>query len=503
MIQNLNSFGYLSNNTYAIPPKKLAHQNVGELNHRADFRPTFSINFKGISEGSQYKTVFEYMSANIIGKGEKRFPIDNSAISATKIKDAIAGLFRMNRVFGPYKESNPSKIGWKAYIPQEVRVYCTDKVNEARAVRLKQWQNFLEYPELNKDISAYKSLQRDMKDDSLRFVIWDAVNSDLQQNNRHIPVPFDIKALDETIRYFKNIEPIFRRVTCNKKDIFLRTYTHRLRDNLLMEKGLSNNESVWVRIPSVKKDSLHRDENIAELEILSNENWCTRSSVDKAEAALQDGDFYVYLERDKDELWQPTIGMASSRGKIDQIQGAVNNNLIPINQLENIKKFIAKNGLSCNSGVKDEGPKALQQILIAEKLAAYDETTGKTLEKAIKDKDVVSVLRMLGNKVEINPNGTYKIGTYKPQLLLRPQSGIVVPYSFMGIDEDKLLNNVEEINGDLILHSRNSLFNSYITKFPEKLKSVSGKIICSKEQYSMFKDDMLRVVPQQSHITVY
>ena len=503
MIQNLNSFGYLSNNIYAIPPKKMAHQNVGELSHRGNFRSTFGINFKGISEGSQYKTVFEYMSANIIGKGEKRFPIDNSAISATKIRDAIAGLFRMNRVFGPYKESNPSKIGWKAYIPQEVRVYCTDKVNEARAVRLKQWQNFLEHPELNKDISAYKSLQRDMKDDSLRFVIWEAVNSDLQQNNRHIPVPFDIKALDETIRYFKNIEPIFRRVTCNKKDIFLRTYTHRLRDNLLMEKGLSNNESVWIRIPSVKKDSLHRDENIAELEILSNENWCTRSSVDKAEAALQDGDFYVYLERDKEELWQPTIGIASSRGKIDQIQGAANNNLIPINQLENIKKFIAKNGLSCNSGVKDEGPKALQQILIAEKLAAYDEATGKTLEKAIKDKDAVSVLKILGNKVEINPNGTYKIGTYKPQLLLKPQAGIVVPYSFMGIDEDKLLNNVEEISGDLILYNKNPLFNSYITKFPEKLKSVSGKIICSKEQYSMFKDDILRVVPQQSHVTVY
>ena len=73
----------------------------------------------------------------------------------------------------------------------------------------------------------------------------------------------------------------------------------------------------------------------------------------------------------------------------------------------------------------------------------------------------------------------------------------------MGIDEDKLLNNVEEISGDLILYNKNPLFNSYITKFPEKLKSVSGKIICSKEQYSMFKDDILRVVPQQSHVTVY
>lgn len=503
MIQNLNGFGYLSNNVYNVTPRKLVSKNVGELNRGADLRTNFDINFKGMSEGSQYKTVFDYMSAKIIDKGERKFPIDNSAISATKIKDAIAGLFKMNRVFGPYKESNPSKIGWKAYIPQDVRVYCTDKVNEARAARLKQWQSFLEYPELNKDISDYRSLQKDIKDDSLRFVIWDAVNSDLQQNNRHIPVPFDIKALDETVRYFKNIEPIFRRLSCNKKDVFLRTYTHRLRDNLLMEKGLSNNESVWVRIPSVKRDSVHKEQNIAELEILSNENWCTRSSVDKAEAALQDGDFYVYLERDKDELWQPTIGMASSRGKIDQIQGAVNNNLIPIGQLENIKEFIKKNGLFCNSGVKDEGPKAMQQILIAEKLAAYDESTGKTLEKAIKDKDGVSVLKMLGNKVETNQDGTYKIGTYKPQLLIKPQSGIVVPYSFMGIDEDKLLSNVEVINGDLILYNKNPLFSSYITKFPEKLKFVSGKILCSKEQYSMFGDDMLRVVPNKSQIIVY
>ena len=44
-------------------------------------------------------------------------------------------------------------------------------------------------------------------------------------------------------------------------------------------------------------DPFNKEANIKKLEILSCKNWCTRSSVDKAEAALEDGDFYIYLVR--------------------------------------------------------------------------------------------------------------------------------------------------------------------------------------------------------------
>ena len=97
-------------------------------------------------------------------------------------------------------------------------------------------------------------------------------------------------------------------------------------------------------------------------------------------------------------------------------------------------------------------------------------------------------------KVKKLENGKFEIGTYKPSYNASATSGISVPYSMMNINEDALLQNVEVINGNLILDNKNSLFNSSITVFPPSLKKVTGKISCTKEQYQRFGDDMKRVV---------
>ena len=459
MIQKLNGFGYY-NNTYN--------------NYPAYKR---SVSFTGMSQGSEYKTSFDFIAAKMLHNNSKKWQIDGSLLSASNISKAMEKLFKLNKVFGPYNESNPAKISWKNYIPQDVREYCANKVNEARAARLREWQNFLENPEQIENIHGYKALVDEIRsDEALKFVIWNAVNSELSSKNRHIPVPLDLKALDETIRYFKNIE--------------------------LMEKGLSDNEEIWVKIPSIKKDPKHRAENIATLETLSYKNWCTRSSLDKAEAALEDGDFYVYLKRDK-EIWKPLIGMASASGKIDQIQGTENNNFIPSNEIENIKKFIKEKGLKCQSGLTSEGPKALQQIMIADKLLEVDNISGKTFQKAIKDNDNEVIFRMLGKDIETDKAGNRIIETYKPQFLLNKKSGISVPYSFLGIDENSLLKDVEIIHGDLILTNKNHVFDSTITQFPPNLKMVTGRIDCSKAQYEKYKDDMLRVAKGLAFINIH
>lgn len=480
MIQDLHSFGYYNHTMHACS------------------KP---VNFTGMSQGSQYRTSFDFIAAKMINNNTKKWQLDGSWLSAANISKAMEKLFMLNKVFGPYKEANPLKIAWKNYIPQDVREYCADKVNEARAGRLRGWQKFLENPESNKDAGKYKELVEDIKSDkALSFVIWNAVNSELQVNNRHIPVPFDIKALDETVRYFKNIEPKFRAVVYDHTS-FIEMYTHRLRDNLLMEKGLSDNDEVWVRIPSIKKDPQHKDENVSALEILSYKNWCTRSSLDKAEAALEDGDFHVYLKRDK-EIWKPLIGMASARGKIDQIQGTENNNFIPLNEIGNVKEYLRTNGLKCQSAICSEGPKALQQIMIADTLLKTDPVSGKTFSKAIKDNDTESIFRMLGKDLILTGEDKYTIDSYRPQFLLNKKSGITVPYSFLGIDEDALLENVAIINGDLILNNKNPLFNSTITKFPPNLKMVSGRVYCDKDQYEKFKDDIIRVA-RPGFINIY
>lgn len=496
-------FQYLNSFNYNIPNKINVSSNIKYIQNRANLSKLQplqydTVSFTGMSAPSVYKSVFDYLAADILSKN-KKFMIDGSLLSASNIQKAMDRLFGLNKVYGPYTESLPEKIKWKSYIPQDVRVFSTDKINEARASRLQQWQKFLESPELEKSAKDYPELVSNVKNNrSLKFVVWNAINSEIKHNNRHIPVPFDAKALHQTITGFEKIEPIDRAVRCSSPS-FIECYTHRLRDNLLETKGLSDNTSVWVKIPSLKNDSHHKEENISSLEILSCRNWCTRSSVDKAEAALQDGDFYIYLERDKNRQWKPLIGMASSRGRIDQIQGIDNNNIIPVNQLDNVVDFIKTSRLKCNSDIIPEGPKALQQIYISEKLAQYDETLGKTLDKAIREKDDFSILSFLNKKVNITDNDYFVIGTYKPVYNANQASGISIPYSMMGINENIMLQNVERIEGDLILTNKNKLFESSITEFPPVLKTVTGKVVCSQKQFDMFGQDILRVVGNQNN----
>ena len=110
---------------------------------------------------------------------------------------------------------------------------------------------------------------------------------------------------------------------------------------------------------------------------------------------------------------------------------------------------------------------------------------------------------MLGKDIMSDSDGKLTIDTYKPQFLLNKKSGISVPYSFLGIDEDSLLKDVAIIHGDLILTNKNHVFDSTITQFPPNLKMVTGRIDCSKAQYEKYKDDMLRVAKSSEFINVH
>ena len=461
-----------------------------------------SINFTGMSRPQVYKNTFDYISAKIIESNPRKWGLDGSFLSATKIKAGLDKLFQSKSLFSSFSEAKSSKINWRNYIPQDVREYCVNKINSARRVRLNEWQSFLEDPDKFDPNQKFPRLTNEIKNNqSLKFTIWATVNNELTANNRHIPVPLDLAALNETVNYFKTIQPIFRAQTCFPAS-FISLYTHRLVDNVLTKKGFSKEQDVWVKIPSAKHDSTNLKNNVSDLEVLSYKNWCTRSSVDKAEDALADGDFYLYLRKDSRNVWQTIIGMASSRGMIDQIQGRDNNNYIPITEAENVKAFIKSRNLQCRSGVFDDGPKAYQQVLIADKLNEYNETVGKTLNEAIKGNDVASVLKIAGCKVKYTPDGLLELKKYKPQILLSSKQGIVVPYSFMGINEDVVLEKVEKINGDFNLYNKNSIFSSRITTFPPNLKEVGGRVVCTKEQYEQFKEDIHRVVKDENRIII-
>lgn len=453
-----------------------------------------TVQFSGKSNPSEYLSIFDYMAANIL-ENNLKYGINGDGLSKKNITNSLKKVFENYNVYGDYKKSLVSKIKWKSYIPQDVREYSIEKINDARVIRLKEWQNYLiNADKLSPDDMRYnQELVKKLKNNkSLKLVIWNAINSEIKDTNRHIPVPFNEKALLQTIQKFEYILPIDRRTSCYKTT-FLETYTHRLRDNLLSDMGLTNNNEVWVRIPSAKHDRENLSENISHLEILSNSNWCTRSSVDKAKAALEDGDFYIFLKRTSTQEWEPLIGMACSKGKIDQIQGPLNNNIVPLNLLDEINSFIAKNELKCASGVYDEGPKAHQALQISEKLTEKFENK-KTFNNAINERNSEQIFKHLGVKTEYLDGGYLKIGTYKPHYVLNKNSGTIIPYSMFGIDENSLLKNVKEIEGNLVLTNKNSLFSSKITKFPPNLETVTGKVICSSEQYKKFGSDIDRVV---------
>ena len=484
-INSLSNPQYIYNYNNIKPAKQ--YPNLMSLN--AD-----TVSFTGKSSPSAYRTVFQYLASEIIG-GNKAYKIDSSMLSSKNIGQAIQQLIDEDRIFLPYKLTNHEKIKWKSYIPEDIRVFSVDKINEARVARMNQWLEYLR--ELKPNAPDGTSMDPQLiskiqKNPSLKLVIWNAVRSELKDFNRHIPVPFNEKALLETIQGFEKIDPKDRAVRCASPS-FLEMYTHRLRDNLLTELGVSTKQEFWVRIPSIKHDLANRARNIERLEILSCKNWCTRSSVDKAEAALQDGDFYIYLARNKQNLWEPLVGMTTARGKIDQIQGVDNNNIVPLNLLNEIKSYIAEKGLKCHSAIVDEGPKASQAIMISEKLSETD-ALKRSFAKAIKDNDDMLMFEFLGVKTKPLEGGALEIGTYRPVYSLNSKSGITVPYSMFGLNEDDLLAHVRVINGDLVLNHKNKIFESRITKFPPELEQVTGKIHCTTEQYERFAADIDRVI---------
>lgn len=456
--------------------------------------------FTGKSLPSMYNTVFEYLASNIVGSN-KKYQIDSSMLSASKIAEAINNLFQESpeKVLGSFKKTIVEKIKWKSYIPEDVRNFSVNKINYAREIRLNSWKHFLENPSAILDSGKQANpelIEKINSDNSLKLVIWNAITSEIKDNNRHIPVPFNEKALLETINRFERFDPKDRAVSCSKPS-FLEIYTHKLRDNLLMDMDLSNNHEVWVKIPSIKHDPGNKHKNIEMLETLSCRNWCTRSSFDKAEEALKDGDFYIYLKRNSSHLWEPLIGMTTCEGKIDQIQGIDNNNIVPLNLVGEIRTFIKEHKLRCHSAIVDEGPKAHQALLISEKLDEFDETLNKTFVKAIKENDELAMFKFLKVDAKQLENNKLEIEGYKPSYNMDKNSGISIPYEMFGLDENDLLRNVKVINGNFVLHNKNQLFSSRITEFPPNLEKVTGRVVCSSEQYKKFGEDINRVVNNQ------
>lgn len=195
MLLNINSFQFTPNVNYIKNAKISNKQNNSQVKFATSLN-TDTVFFTGKSAPSMYKSVFEYLAAEIIG-GNKKFQVDGSMLSASKIKDAVDDLAAKNKLFHPFKDTVPEKIKWKSYIPQDVRVFSVDKINQARAVRMEQWKEFLQNPEKVSPLGQHydSELVSKIKDDNpLKFVIWNAVSFNPQVLSNVTPWQYGVAA---------------------------------------------------------------------------------------------------------------------------------------------------------------------------------------------------------------------------------------------------------------------------------------------------------------------
>lgn len=439
LYQNNNNFKYYNHTS------KLAYSN-NQLSKK--------LYFGGLSSKEQYNDTYTYKAACIL---DQKFDKINKNKYALIGKDTLgknniytkgdlrASKFNqglnvdLDSFFAAFtKRAIPERIKWGIdYLDNDTKKSIVDAVNNSRAEILKKWHSFLLNPEsfaseLPKD--EFEELSGKIKNNlALNIIIWDAINNNLDVDNRHIPEPLNLFALNKTVREYPK-----------QTSSFAALYSHNLKDEVInklkqlpthKDKIFESENGIWVKIPSYKQDKIHFNENVSDLEVLSYKKWCTKSSFDKAKAALLDGEFYIYLEKDLNGFWQPKIGISSYKGKIAQIQGRDNNNIIPIEYLDEVTTFIENRGLQCLSGVSEEGPKAYQQILISQKLKEFNSEIGKTLAQAISDNDTVSIFRYLQPMLKEKKNGALEVN-------LVPNKGIVVPLSNFGINETKFKNNM-------------------------------------------------------------
>lgn len=416
------------------------------------------VKFGGLSRKEDYSSPLVYKAALILEQkfakitGNKNPLLTDAPVSKSKLYskgDLSKTNFKDGNLNVDWKQffnaftcaADAKKINWKInYYDDETKKDTVKLVNDARISVLTKWRDLLLVPEeiISQDASEnLQALKEELQSNfALKIIIWDGVNNLLANNNRHIPEPLDLEVLAKTVKEYKQEDGSFISVYSNnlRNDVVNKMLTNpNLQKNVFKtEKGL------WVKIPSKKHDRENFNYNVFNIEVLSHRGWCTKSSIDKAKAALEDGNFYMYLEKDINNVWQPCIAMTSSEGKIAQIQGRENNNVIPEQYIEIVEKFIEDRDLDTLSGYSSEGPNARLQILISKKLKEKNPKTGISLQESIAQNDVLSILQHFNGLLTTKKGAPLKLN-------LDPTKGIVVPLRVFGIKEERFWNDLKAL----------------------------------------------------------
>lgn len=287
------------------------------------------------------------------------------------------------------------------------------EVNIQRKTMLKEWSDYV-----LKERNTYRN--------TTALLILSAITKDLKPNNDKLPPVLNKDILANCI------SEIDKNIKADKKYQFNlnKMYLTKLRKFYLEDSKQENGNTGWVIIPSKKNDPEHFEENVKKLKTLSYKNWCTASY--SSEVFLSTGDFHIYIENGEPKLTLSFLG-----NEIDEIQGELNNNEIPLSSFDKIKKHIENNNLKLAEDVESEF-KRVEKLI---KLNIKYEKIKNDLQSAIETNDVKAILEYFGTKVEQDDDGMLTISNYT-----EPIDGI--SFSDLRINENELFKKIKRIDGN-------------------------------------------------------
>lgn len=286
------------------------------------------------------------------------------------------------------------------------------------------------------------------KNPVLALQIFESITSALSLDNHEQPPIFNGKVLNTTIEFLKGTE--------NFQSAFKKTYENTLRHYIISgECEAGKTDTTWVKIPSKQTAPENFHENLEKLKILSSRKWCTKAT--HSQAYLEQGDFYIYYSNG-----EPKLFIHASDKQIKAIQCGGNSGILSYKYADIIEEFIKSEHLTAgrNELIKLQKAKDTKTKFLILK---------ETLSTAIKENNQVEIFKAAGIETKRNSDGTLTISHYG-----QPDEGFT--YKDLGIDENRLLKNVTEIEGNADFIRSNATIANELKKIGQDANFMYSKI---------------------------
>jgi len=287
--------------------------------------------------------------------------------------------------------------------------------NDARKQGVENWYKFL------KEESNYKD------DVFVHLLVMEGITSEMKPNNAYTPPAVSHESFEATYNAL---------IQNNTKVSFNDIYTQQTKLKAIQQlsKGVQTIDGIegqWVTIPRSQRGEPNYDEHIAMVQALAEgSSWCLR--FENAHNYLQGGNLHFFVDKNGNSQ----VAINETNGKITQIQKRYKqDSSVPVPYANVIETWARENNYT---GLESSRKKA-----IAAK-PKFDEQRAK-FAKLQQEGNYLEIFKELGITVTTKDDGTSVLNSYNPM-----KFGNYTLFD-LGINEDKLMENVSEIHNDLNL----------------------------------------------------